>query len=270
MSELIPLLASSADDFELALLRSTEEDALGEDALLRTATALGLGAGVLLQLTQASPVTLPASPTSWWPLVSKWLGVGALSGFAISGAAIVATNPAQSVTALTARSRPVPANASSEGQSEIVTNRATEPEAKPIARRRERTPVTGVARGELASPKPELAIPALSSDGAFAPLAASTPPIANSIAEQIRAIELARQALVEKRPASAFRAVEDYRLRWPNGALIPEAVVLGVRAKKLLGDEQGAERDASVFIAHNPNSRYSAQLRALLGITGNP
>jgi hypothetical protein len=89
-------------------------------------------------------------------------------------------------------------------------------------------------------------------------------PSVASIAEQIRTLELARQALTGARPAEALHAVDQYRARWPNGTLLPEAVLLGVRAKKMLGDEAGVERDARAWLARDPDSRYATRLRALL------
>ena len=271
MSELVPLLSSSADDFELALLRSTEKDDLGAEGLLKTAAVLGLGASLVLPVVTASPIAASTSPVPLWPIVVKWLGLGAFCGATLSGAAVVIGSPPHSVAAVsTSRAATSPA-ARAESAPVAVGPDESPPGREPTARGTSRSANQETRLMPLESHNGQGlygSSAASSSVAAFAPLVeAGVPGEANSIAEQIQAIELARQALGASRPAEALRAIEGYRARWPSGTLTPESIVLGVRAKKMLGDEAGAAREARAFIALYPKSRYAAQLRALFGMT---
>jgi hypothetical protein len=87
MTELRPLLTSSTDDFERALLRSTERDELGGAALLRTAGLFGIGASAVLPVVAASHVAASGAPVALWPIVLKWVGFGVCCGAALTGAA---------------------------------------------------------------------------------------------------------------------------------------------------------------------------------------
>src|SRR5450755_2096061 len=75
MTELMPLLSSSTDDFERALLGSTESDDLGGAALLRTASLFGIGASAVLPTIVVAHAGAGGASVALWPIVLKWLGL---------------------------------------------------------------------------------------------------------------------------------------------------------------------------------------------------
>jgi hypothetical protein len=266
MSELIPLVSSSTDDFEVALLRSTDHDDLGAEGLLKTAAVLGLGASMMLPTVTTSPLSGAALRLPIWHVVVKWLGLGVLGGIALSGSALLIGSASPQPTAPTSMiRRSSPASKATAARPELPPE--AEP-AVPVTARSTSPQQRSIAPESAAASEPSLSLAAASSLAAFAPLGEpGAPEQANSIAAQIQTIESARKALEASRPSDALRAISEYHARWPSGTLTPEATMLGVRAKKMLGDASGAERDGRAFIALYPNSRYAAQLRALLGIT---
>jgi len=118
-------------------------------------------------------------------------------------------------------------------------------------------PDVGAARTSQAEP----------AQGYGASPAVRSPPNAVSIAEEVRAIERARQALNEGRAREALVELERYQSRWPGGVFSVEAVVLRVQARIQLGERAAAVREANALINAQPNSRHASRLRALLGIS---
>lgn len=265
MTEFVPLLSSSTDDFERALLHSAESDDVGAAALLKTASLLGLGASAVLPAIAASHGATGGAHAVLWPIVVKWLGLGVFLGVALSGTASLLTASAPRAV----ESAPAPSVAHAQ-LARTPTPAARDEVALEPSPSAQNTAPTAVARHSppAESPGPRRAeIPAADSPSvaAFAS-AAPAPAAAESISEQVQAIERAREALTASRAIDALKAISNYRARWPSGELTPEAIVIGVRAKKMLGDAAGAERDARALIARDPESRYAEQLRTLLGI----
>jgi hypothetical protein len=102
---------------------------------------------------------------------------------------------------------------------------------------------------------------------AFA-LAPSTDPAPDapsvaSIAEEVKTIDRARQALAAGRARDALNQANTYIARWPSGALAIEALILRVEAELAAGDRASAERDARALIAAHPGSRYASRVGAL-------
>jgi hypothetical protein len=119
-------------------------------------------------------------------------------------------------------------------------------------------PATTATRpaGSVAAPGTALARPAPQ---------ASAPAASVSIADELAAIESARQALSAGRARDALAALQRYQARWPGGVFSAEALVLRVQAKIQLGDRASAVREANALINAQPNSRHASRLRALLG-----
>ncbi|HEY5960031.1 MAG TPA: hypothetical protein VIV60_25940 [Polyangiaceae bacterium] len=88
---------------------------------------------------------------------------------------------------------------------------------------------------------------------------------ASSVGAQIETIDRARQALRKGDARGAIAMLDYYQSHWQAGLFAMETVVLRVEAKLLMGDRAAAERDASVIILTQPNSRYATRLRSLLG-----
>jgi hypothetical protein len=85
------------------------------------------------------------------------------------------------------------------------------------------------------------------------------------LAQEVRALDDARQWLEQGNARRALAALEGYRGRFPKGTLATEAGVLRVKARLLSGDRTGAEREAEVILRQAPSSRYAERVRALLG-----
>ena len=83
MTDLVPLLESSSDETELALLRSLAREEPSSRAVARTAAALGLGTGTLAvasSATAASAVSSATAASAVSGIAKGWdLGLGAES-----------------------------------------------------------------------------------------------------------------------------------------------------------------------------------------------
>jgi hypothetical protein len=97
------------------------------------------------------------------------------------------------------------------------------------------------------------------------PPASETSAGPSSLAQEVRVIDEARQALDAGNASGALASLDGYRARFPNGVLATEAGVLRVKARLLSGDRAGAERDAEVILQRAPRGRYAERIRALLG-----
>lgn len=87
------------------------------------------------------------------------------------------------------------------------------------------------------------------------------------LVEEAAALELARQALVAGRAASALAALDGYDQRFPRGELRPEATALRVEA--LLASENPSEARALgyAFLAKHSRHPAAARVRRALGET---
>ena len=122
-------------------------------------------------------------------------------------------------------------------------------------------PVVTARSGDSANPAHVPVAPSVSSGKTVA-----RPQPAVSIAEEVRTLDRARQALSSGRARDALRELERYQSQWPRGVFASEVLVLRVEAKLKLGDRASAEREARALIDAQPKSRHAARLRALLGI----
>ncbi|HEY2409997.1 MAG TPA: hypothetical protein VGI10_28535 [Polyangiaceae bacterium] len=290
MTELEPLI-EGCDEFERALLRSTQRDVPPPGGLPKTLSALGLGAGAFATATQAgaaSAAALSAGSLSVWTVL-KAVAVGALAGTVVSVAAggltrepprVQSGAPMLSVARQAATAALVPA------RTVTATPDAT-PEAIPEAIPANETAALANANGAASTQHAQLqpdaqpaaplkddvapalptALPSSTPVAAFA-LAPSTEPAPDapsvaSIAEEVKTIDRARQALAAGRASDALSQANTYIARWPSGALAIEAQILRVEAELATGDRASAERDARALIAAHPGSRYASRVGAL-------
>jgi hypothetical protein len=105
------------------------------------------------------------------------------------------------------------------------------------------------------------ASPGLFAGPSGAPAAAAQ---AKSLADEVAALDRARQALEAKDPNAALRVLEDRQRRHGAGRMAPEATLLRIRALVRKGDHAGAEAVARAYFASDPNGPYAARIRAAL------
>ncbi len=279
MTDLKRLLETSSDEAELAILRSLDGEEPSAAALARTATALGIGAGALTAAGSASAAT--AAKGSLWGSVLKALAVGVGSGVIVCAAVpAVFSEPAREVPvvqnapvavpqAVPRAPKPVVRESSLQEKPSppkaVFPARATEPIRAPEQATQAEVPSSRAAFAPVpvAAPPPAMAQP-MPAPSEAKPIAKSAP-AAVSIAEEVKAVDRARRALSSGNAREALRELERYQAAWPRGVFTSEVRVLRVEAKLKLGERAAAVREASALIDSQPNSRYAARLRALIG-----
>jgi len=293
MSELLPMLSGTPDEFELLLLRSADDDEPRADALGRVGAALGVSASALALASGTAALASHAAVAgngavlakhlTLWSL-GKWLLVGVTAGLMTGGAArwVSRETPApHAEPAAVATAAPLVegadrARARNRAAEALGVERQPERESPPAVAA---NPVgNGVApSAPLAPEQPAPTTPALGpSSASFAPLeetparavAAAPAPAAavpaSTLGEETKAIDRVRADLAAKLPYQALAELERYRATWPHGALAAEATLLRVDALLRAGDRAGAEREANTLIGAAPQSRYATRARALL------
>lgn len=168
-----------------------------------------------------------------WLAFAKWTGVGL-------GAGLVTLTALDGVSRLTAR-EPSP----------VVI----------VAPKREATPVAVAPRAmrppaELVAPKPdELNEPTTTG---------ATHPQIDPLGREVSRLDSARSALDRGEPSSALASLSRYETEYPQGRLLPEALVLRMRALEQLGDRAGAQAAARRIIEISPSSPHAVRAKALL------
>lgn len=111
--------------------------------------------------------------------------------------------------------------------------------------------------------------PANPSEKANTAARAAAPPTANDepspLAREVRAIDLARSALVAGQPRAALMALDQHDRDFPNGPMRTEADVLRVDALEASGDHAAAKRLASQLLARDPSGAHARHLRSVAG-----
>jgi len=238
------LLDGGGDELEVALLTSARHDGPSAGARQRALVALGIGtgAGVLsAKATAAAGVTSAARGTALSLL--KWVGIGVLGGAATVGVA-------QTVTTATPQET-VPIVPASTAVRETHRAAAPTPAVQPSASVPTPTDSTAIRR----------VMPAVD------------PPVESArttLADEVAALDRAREAVAAGQPARALAALDDYGRRFPGGTLAQEAVVLRIEALAASGDKAGASRLGQAFLERNPGSPHAARIRTLVGASPIP
>ena len=297
MTELKRLLETSSDEAELAILRSLDGEEPSGAVLARTATALGLGAGALTAAGGASAASGLAAKSSLWGPVLKALAIGVGSGVIVSAAvpAVISEPAREPVAPAMVENAPVAVPQAAARAPKPVVRESSRPEEPSPPRAGFSAPSVGARAIEpIRAPEQATQAEVPSSRAAFAPASAlvtapvaavaqppampqsmpapseakpiaKSAPAAVSIAEEVKAVDRARRALSSGNAREALRELERYQVAWPRGVFTSEVLVLRVEAKLKLGDRGGAVREANALIESQPNSRYAARLRALIG-----
>ena len=251
---------NNGGDFEQSLLRSAREDRPSPGSRQRALAALGVGASVLGAGATATAAVSTASPAVKAAAslgLLKWIGVGIADGALVVGAAEVAHSVA-----------PQPAHVTSaaleeQGRAAVPPSRSPATNLPPIPAGDTKEPVSSAIEAPLAIVAPAASAAALIAE----PPRARTPsPASSALADEIAALDGAREALASGDASRAIRALDARDRAFPRGALGPEAMVLRIEALALRGDRAAATRLAEAFLAASPRSPHANRIRTLVGL----
>jgi hypothetical protein len=266
MSEPRRFLKDGGGGFEQSLLRSAREDAPSPGARQRTLAALGLGVGVLgagATATAAVSTATPAVKAAASLGLLKWIGIGIAGGLLVVGAAEVV----HSVSPQPVKVAPAAIEAHASAAIQAPLSPAKSGSAAPADPAAE--PAVAAIEAPPAVTAP--ASPGAASSGASSPeapraRATSPTPASSALADEIAALDGAREALASGDAARALRALDARDRAFPRGALGPEAMVLRIEALALRGDRAAATRLGEAFLAASPRSPHASRIRTLLGL----
>jgi hypothetical protein len=218
-----------------------------EKALLRAGRAEGPRKGADLRILASLQASPP--PTVKPAMLNRWMKLGLIAVVA-GGAAVVAhrlSRPHAVPPPVTPASSPVP---------------------KTVA------PVAAPAEGEAAR---EEESPSVRDDGnAQARRAAATgrirkaprqlddSPLDHSLRDETKALDRAREALDAHRPAEVLRLLDEYRRKFPQGRLRPEAMILRLAALLAADRHQAADSLASQLLSDAAYEAYVPRIQSLL------
>lgn len=301
MTELRPLLESSDDALERALLGSARSDLPQPLGLRQTALALGLALPTANALAAAMPAASSLGASGGTALSSTVAGSAATGGASgvVGTAAGAATFGALgksllggalvSFMALTAydqtlgaRAQPSAPVASAAGPAVGQPNRIGTPPARPLSlvepvqeveAAAVESPVPAVGSRRVSSPVAELPPTAdergrvdAPANGAFAPEVRAQPAPASasaSLAAEIRILDQARAALAAGDADQASRLLDAYTTSRHSPTLAQEAALLRVRLLLARGQRPAAAALARRIIAEHPESAHVDSLRSL-------
>jgi TolA-binding protein len=233
-------ILDDGDDFARALITGARAEHPSARSRRRVASALGIGSAAVLILKWACFAGLAAAAISGAThVVHRGLWFSA-SPIAVSGGGARNGSPASSPSVAlpvvpVAAPAPPPESAAPPAAAALV------PHASALAR----------------APAPAAA-------------ASSTPAQPSRMLAEAASLDAARVALTGGRPADALRALDDYRTRFPRGALAPEAQVLRIESLDASGDQAGARRLAAAFLRQHPDSPLAARIRKIAASVSNP
>ncbi len=258
MTKLIPLAHDGADDFELELIRSAQQDVPSAGAKLKVLSMVATGVAVA-GAAHAAAVTVSskavatgsagaAATTGGQSIVTssvgkaatlsllKWLGAGAIAGTVLSAGA-TAVMPDRSAAI-----------------------------APRVAQAVATAPGIGQPARKLAGAPNE--VPAPETDSDEAPSDVAPPPSAGApkpgVVDELKLLDDARKAVAVGDARAALAALDARQKRHGAGTLGPEAEVLRVEALAAAGQRQAAVVRAQGFLAQNPSSPHAGRVRSLL------
>lgn len=92
---------------------------------------------------------------------------------------------------------------------------------------------------------------------------------ASNVAAELALLDDARRAAERADFGHALSALDDYRAKFPRGAMTAEATVLRIGVLVRAGDRAAAKRIADAFLATDPDTLYVSRVQSLLAGT-NP
>jgi hypothetical protein len=86
----------------------------------------------------------------------------------------------------------------------------------------------------------------------------------HSLGEETKALDHAREALDARRPSEVLRLIDEYRHRFPNGRLRPEAMILRLAALVQAGGHEAADSLARQLLSDEAYASYAPRIQSLL------
>jgi hypothetical protein len=231
--------------FERRLLESACEDAQPRDvdeAWARFASGLATA----LPEPGGGPGRLPArvaeaGARTAWASAAKWILVGAIAGSGVTGALLRGRRLSADERPPIERTVPPAAQVDrAAGLREPAVERPADLEAPRAAKHR---------LAQAAAPAHRTATP-------------------STLAEQVSRLDTARVAITSGDYDEAMRLIERYHDDFPDGALAPDADVVGLDAAAAKDDRAEVGRRARSFLARYPNDPHTARVKWLADHSG--
>jgi hypothetical protein len=246
----------NASPAELSLLRSARLDVPRSDSKRRLLATLGVATA-----GSAAAAATPGATTAW--VVSKWLAAGMLAGTVATGSVEVARSHLDARGSGTEASSVVTPRAQAVERVARTTNasRAPSPEMHPVApsmiaeSRPPRAPSESARRFTTPLPAPSPSAPSR--------LESPATPLP-TLAEEIAALDRARQAREARDPAAALRMLDAFEVSFPKARLEPEARVLRMEVLLDVGRYDDARAIGRRLLESDPSSALSQHVRSLL------
>ncbi len=284
MSEPRRLLDGEADEVEQVLLGSASGDAPSRESAQRMLLALGIGgaaaastataatAGAAGKIAgkgalaaaaaKAGAASAGAAGAATWPVVAKWVGIAAVAGAGTWGVAETVSEPEAierpAVTAMAPVARQV-ATALEQAAPSVEAaepGRVADDGAEGVAEEEAADEVEGGEGAAEAVSAPTA--------GAVAPTVMPSADAEPGLADEVQALDRAREAMQADDPDEALRAVDAYQRDFGSGALAPEAEVLRIEALVRQGQMARARALGQQFLARHPSSPHARRVQSLL------
>ena len=260
MVEPTRLLRDGATPFESRLLSSARHDAPSPGRRRHIVAGLGLGGalgGAIASTSKASTLTLFQRLAG--TAITRWAIVGG-AGSAVTAAAVWTSVQLSQPSAAASNAAPHKA---------LVVQPVSAPPAateEPSAAAPETQAVSAPAMdiSELA--------PAAAAEAAATPRARSrhTATDISPLAQELRALEAARRALVQGDPRRSLSLLDEHTAKFSKPRLTAEATVLRIEALTASGETARAHKLGKAFLARHANGPYERRVRSLIGETKEP
>lgn len=277
----------SASEVERLLLQAARIEAppgSKERALLVASSALsgspGATAGVAAGKGAAASITKTGSLAMLkWVGVAGMVGVGAVTGaMSIRDASLGAASSIAAISAAlspTTGARGIGRSDQAEAVESSPSRTPPSPRDPPIslqppALTTAAAPAIARQEGEASRTTSATTRTAASATGdhpvtSDAPWNALPEPRASTVRSELAMLDAARGAMAAGAPRRALSILDTYSIRFPNGAMAPEAAVLRIEGLVKVGDRSAAKKLADAFLANDPDSPYLERLRSILG-----
>ena len=259
------------------LLRSARADAPSKTARARAAVAIGLAGGsaaVATATTATAAATASKLVAASAVVMLKWVGLAAVGGAITVGAVHVVTRPRHPTPAaiVPRPDAPTPHGFASPPKGPETTNVGWPIHSPPLA-----VLSVDIPTPSSAAPTPAIAAPVVPRNSPMAATFATSPVAggtatheprgaapANSLADELRALDRASSRLSAGNARAALDELDAHERWFKDGALAPEAAVLRIEALAASGDDAAAIQRATAFLAADPDSVQARRVRSVL------
>jgi hypothetical protein len=253
MTELRPLLTRDPANAYVRLLGSAELDVPPREGRARLLARLGVQAAGVLGAGTAAAATSGAAGLS---VISKWIAIGMMTGFATTGSLHLLEQKAQG-SAGEREAMPAAAIVPVEKRSLLQSPAPRSERASEQAPAREEGAAKAPPRQRPAAPVPRPAAEPRSEAKPKATLAAT-------LADEVAALDAARRALQAHDANRALGMLDAHERRFEQPRLAPEATLLRIETLALAGRRDEARRLAQRLLSVKPDTPHAERVRAIL------